>query len=142
MKKVIIINGPNLNLIGKREKEFYGDKDYDFLVKELEKKTKELKIEIKVFQSNSEGEIVDLIHKHLEWADGIIINPAGYTTTSVAILDALKAFKGKVIEVHISQIFKREKWRHKSIIAKRADGFICGLGIEGYLLALEYLQKI
>lgn len=142
MKKILVINGPNLNLLGKREKSIYGDKDYNFLVEKLEQKAKELNMEIKIFQSNSEGEIVDLIHKHFEWAEGIIINPAGYTTTSVAILDALKVFDGKVIEVHISQIFKREEWRHKSLIAKRADGFICGLGIEGYLSALEYLQKI
>jgi 3-dehydroquinate dehydratase-2 len=142
MKKILVINGPNLNLLGKREKNIYGDKDYNFLVKSLKEKAKELGVEIKIFQSNSEGEIVDLIHEHLEWADGIIINPAGYTTTSVAILDALKTFEGKVIEVHISQIFKREEWRGKSLIAKRADGFICGLGIEGYLSALEYLQKI
>lgn len=142
MKRILIINGPNLNLLGKREVEIYGKKDYKYLVDEILKKAKELSLEVKIFQSNSEGEIIDFIHNNMEWAEGIIINPAGYTTTSIAILDALKSFKGTVIEVHISQIFKREEFRWHLLTAKAAHGLICGLGIEGYLLAMEYLKQV
>jgi len=142
MKRVLIINGPNLNLLGKREVEIYGEKDYQCLVEEISKRALELNMEVKIFQSNSEGEIINFIHKNMDWAEGIIINPAGYSTTSVAILDALRSFKGIVVEVHITQIFRREEFRKHLLTARSAHGLICGLGIEGYLLAMEYLKQL
>ena len=142
MSKIIIINGPNLNLLGEREQSQYGKEDYKFLVEICKKKSEELKIELEIKQSNLEGEIVDLIQKAKTEMDGIIINAGGYTHTSVAIRDALNIFKKPIIELHISNIYKREEFRHKSLISGVATGGIFGLGTNGYILAINAMQEL
>ena len=141
-KKILIINGPNLNLLGEREKSKYGDDNLETVKKKCESHSKSIKIEIKFEQSNIEGEIVTMIQKAKGVFDGIIINAAGYTHTSVSILDSLLAVKLPVIEVHITNIYSREEFRNKSLISKAANGIICGLGINGYILALDAIKKI
>ena len=136
MSKIIIINGPNLNLLGQREQSQYGSKDYNYLTKICYEKAKELK------QSNVEGEIVNLIQNSVGNYDGIIINAAAYSHTSVAIRDALDVFKKPKIEVHISNIYKREEFRHKSMISGVVTGIICGLGINGYILAINSMHEL
>ena len=142
MSKILIINGPNLNLIGEREQSQYGSKDYEFLVEICEKKSKELNLTLEMKQSNVEGEIVDIIQSARNEFDGIIINAGGYSHTSVAIRDALDIFKGKKIELHISNIYKREEFRHKSVISGVVTGIICGLGINGYILAINSMHEM
>ena len=142
MTKILIINGPNLNLIGEREQSQYGSKDYKYLEEICKKKSKDLNLTLEMKQSNVEGEIVDIIQSARKEFDGIIINAGGYSHTSVAIRDALDVFKGKIIELHISNIYKREEFRHKSLISDIATGGIFGLGTEGYILAIISLQKI
>ena len=142
MKKILIINGPNLNLLGTREPEIYGRLTLNDIDTQLKNKAEQLKIEIECFQSNCEGEIVDKIGLAKNKFDAIIINPAAYTHTSVAIRDALTSVSIATIEVHISNIYSREEFRHKSFIAPVCVGQISGLGIDGYLLALEYFSKI
>ena len=142
MSKILIINGPNLNLLGEREQSQYGKEDYNYLLEACKKRSKELKIEIDIKQSNLEGEIVDLIQEARNKKDGIIINAGGYTHTSVAIRDALNIFKKPIIELHISNIYKREEFRHKSLISDIATGGIFGLGAEGYILAIISMQKL
>ena len=141
MKKIIILNGPNLNLLGEREKNQYGN----FTYKDVEKNCKEYadqnKIKLSLFQSNIEGELVDQIQNSREIYDGLIINAGGYTHTSVAIHDALKIIKIPIIELHISNIYNREEFRHKSLISKVAKGVICGFGIEGYTMSLAAMCK-
>ena len=137
MFKLIIINGPNLNLLGEREQTQYGSKDYKHLKEICLNRAKDLNIEIEIKQSNIEGEIVNIIQDARKIYDGIIINAAGYSHTSVAIRDALSIFKKPIIELHISNIYKREEFRHKSLISNVATGIICGLGTEGYTLALK-----
>ena len=139
--KIIIINGPNLNLLGEREQSQYGSETFDKLKEKCLKKTTELKIEAEFFQSNIEGEIVTKIQDSRKKFDGIIINAAGFTHTSVAIRDALDIFKKPIIELHISNIYKREQFRHKSLISEVVDGGIFGLGTEGYILAIISMQK-
>ena len=141
MKKILIINGPNLNLLGTREPEIYGKTTLKDIETELKNKAEKLNVEIECFQSNHEGEIVDKIHSAKNIFDSIIINPAAYTHTSVAIRDAFVAVDIPVIEVHISNVYSREEFRHNSLIAPVAIGQIAGLGIQGYLLALEYFSK-
>ena len=140
--KIIIINGPNLNLLGEREQSQYGSETFDKLKEKCLKKTTELKIEAEFFQSNIEGEIVTKIQDSRKNFDGIIINAAGFTHTSVAIRDALDIFKKPIIEIHISNIYKREQFRHKSLISEVVSGGIFGLGTEGYILAIISLDKI
>ena len=140
--KIIIINGPNLNLLGEREQSQYGSITFDKLKENCQKKSKELDLELKFVQSNIEGEIVNLIQEARSKYDGIIINAAGFTHTSVAIRDALNIFKKPIIELHISNIYKREEFRHKSLISDIATGGIFGLGSNGYILAIISLQKI
>ena len=140
--KIIIINGPNLNLLGEREQSQYGSITFDDLKKKCIKKTKELKIDAEFFQSNVEGEIVSKIQDARNNFDGMIINAAGYTHTSVAIRDALDVFKKPIIELHISNIYKREEFRHKSLISNIVTGGIFGLGSEGYILAIISLEKM
>ena len=140
--KIVIINGPNLNLLGEREQSQYGSETFDKLKEKCLKKTTELKIEAEFFQSNIEGEIVTKIQDSRKNFDGMIINAAGFTHTSVAIRDALDIFKKPIIELHISNIYKREKFRHKSLISDIATGGIFGLGSEGYILAIISIQKI
>ena len=140
--KIIIINGPNLNLLGEREQSQYGSFTFDELKEKCLKKATELKINAEFFQSNIEGEIISKIQEARKDFDGIIINAAGFTHTSVAIRDALDVFKKPIIEVHISNIFKREEFRHKSLISDVVSGGIFGLGLEGYILAIISIEKM
>ena len=140
--KIIIINGPNLNLLGEREQSQYGSDTFKELKEKCLAKSKEIGLEINFMQSNLEGEIVNTIQEARKEYDGIIINAAGFTHTSVAIRDALSVFKKPIIELHISNIFKREEFRHKSLISDIATGGIFGLGTEGYILAIISLQNI
>ena len=141
MKKVLIINGPNLNLLGTREPEIYGKTTLKDIETELKNKAEKLNVEIECFQSNHEGEIVDKICGAKGKFDAVIINPAAYTHTSVAIRDAFAAVDIPAIEVHISNVYSREEFSHNSLIAPVVVGQIAGLGIQGYLLALEYFSK-
>ena len=140
--KIIIINGPNLNLLGEREQSQYGTVTFDGLKEKCLKKATELKIDAVFFQSNIEGEIVSKIQEARKNFDGMIINAAGFTHTSVAIRDALDIFKKPIIELHISNIYKREEFRQKSLISDVVTGGIFGLGSEGYILAIISLEKI
>ena len=140
--KIIIINGPNINLLGEREQSQYGSVTFDELKENCLKKSKELNLELEFIQSNIEGELVNIIQNSRKKFDGIIINAAAFTHTSVAIRDALELFKKPIIEMHISNIYKREEFRHKSLISGVATGGMFGLGTEGYILAIISLQKL
>ena len=140
--KIIIINGPNLNLLGEREQSQYGSITFNELKEKCINKSKELGIIVEFAQSNVEGELVNIIQESLKKFDGIIINAAAFTHTSVAIRDALSVFKKPIIELHISNIYKREEFRHKSLISDIATGGIFGLGDNGYILAIIAMQKI
>ena len=142
MSKILIINGPNLNLIGEREQSQYGSKDYKYLEEICKKESIDLNLTLEMKQSNVEGEIVDIIQSARNEFDGIIINAGGYSHTSVAIRDALDVFKGKIIELHISNIYKREEFRQKSLISDVVNGGIFGLGSEGYILAIIAMHKL
>ena len=142
IKKILIINGPNLNLLGEREESKYGKTTLGELKKNCESHAKSIGLQIKFEQSNIEGEIVTMIQKAKGTFNGIIINAAGYTHTSVAILDALLAIKLPTIEVHITNIYNREEFRNKSLISKAANGIICGFGINGYIMALDSMKKV
>ena len=141
MSKIIILNGPNLNLLGEREKDQYGNT----ALKDIEKNCADYaiknKIQLTFFQSNIEGELIDKIQKSRNDQDGLIINAGGYTHTSVAIHDALKILNIPIIELHISNIYNREEFRNKSLISKVAKGIICGLGADGYIISLEAMNK-
>ncbi len=141
MKKIIyILNGPNLNLLGEREPEIYGSESIDDIKKLAEQFAKSKNTEIIFKQTNHEGELIEMIHDARK-SDGLIINPAGYTHTSVAIYDALLSLDIPIIEVHISNIYKREKFRHSSYVSMAADSVISGFGIDGYIFALENMLK-
>ena len=140
--KIIIINGPNLNLLGEREQSQYGSTTFGQLKNNCLKKADEIGIELEFEQSNIEGELVTLIQDARKKYDGMIINAAGFTHTSVAIRDALDLFKKPIIELHITNIYKREEFRHKSLISDIATGGIFGLGAEGYILAIISIEKI
>ena len=140
--KIIIINGPNLNLLGEREQSQYGSITYEDLKQNCISKSKELGLNLEFAQSNVEGEIVNLIQDSIKKFDGIIINAAAFTHTSIAIRDALSVFKNPVIEIHISNIYKREEFRHKSLISDIVTGGIFGLGSNGYILAIISMQKL
>ena len=141
MNKIIILNGPNLNLLGEREKNQYGS----FTLKDIEKNCEDFaarnNIDLSLFQSNLEGELVEKIQKSRNEQNGLIINAGGYTHTSVAIHDALKILKMPIIELHISNIYNREEFRHKSLISKLAKGIICGFGANGYIMALKAMNE-
>jgi 3-dehydroquinate dehydratase-2 len=139
---ILFLNGPNLNLLGQREQSQYGSITYEELKKKCEEKCDELNIKIEFIQSNVEGEIVSIIQSANEKFDGIIINAAAFTHTSVAIRDALEIYKKKKIEVHISNIYKREEFRQKSLISDVVNGGIFGLGSEGYILAIIAMHKL
>ena len=139
---IIIINGPNLNLLGEREQSQYGSITFDKLRENCLNKAKELNMNLEFSQSNIEGEIVTTIQESKSQFDGIIINAAGFTHTSVAIRDALDVYKKPIIELHISNIYKREEFRHKSLISDIATGGIFGLGDNGYILAIISMQNI
>jgi len=143
VKKILVINGPNLNLLGIREKDIYGSTNYNKLLEIILKKANELNLNTLFFQSNHEGEIIDRIHKALdENIDGIIINPGAYTHYSYAIHDAIKAVNIPTIEVHISNIYAREEFRKRSVIAPACVGQISGFGIKSYIIALYALKEI
>lgn len=142
MKKVLIINGPNLNLLHLRNKSVYGASSLDKISADCQEVAKQIGIEIGFVQSNHEGEIIEAIQNAIDEYSGIIINSAGYTHTSVAIRDALEIFKGPKIELHISNIFKREDFRHKSLISPVVDGVISGLGANGYSIALLAINNM
>ena len=140
--KIIIINGPNLNLLGEREQSQYGSTTFDQLKENCLKESNKIGVELEFAQSNIEGELVNLIQNARKKYDGMIINAAGFTHTSVAIRDALDLFKKPIIELHISNIYRREEVRHKSLISDIATGGIFGLGVDGYILAIISIEKI
>ena len=140
--KIIIINGPNLNLLGEREQSQYGSTTFDQLKENCLKEANKIGIELEFAQSNIEGELVNLIQDARKKFDGMIINAAGFTHTSVAIRDALDLFKKPIIELHISNIYKREEFRHKSLISSIVTGGIFGLSTDGYILAIIAMQKL
>ena len=140
--KIIIINGPNLNLLGEREQSQYGSVTFEELKEKCLKKSKEIGLEVNFTQSNLEGEIVNTIQEARKSYTGMIINAAGFTHTSVAIRDALSLFKKPIIELHISNIYKREVFRQKSLISDVVNGIICGFGINGYILAINAMHEL
>ncbi len=140
--RILIINGPNLNLLGEREQSQYGSVSFDQLKEKCLNKSKELNISLDFIQSNIEGEIVTIIQDARKKYDGMIINAAGFTHTSVSIRDALDIFKKPIIELHISNIYKREEFRHKSMISGVVTGVICGLGANGYILAINAMHEL
>ncbi len=142
MPTVYILNGPNLNLLGQRQPEIYGSTTLADIEAECRALAGELGVEIGFFQSNHEGTIIDMIHEARQNAQAIIINPAAFTHSSVAILDALNTFDGPVIEVHISNVHKRESFRHHSFVSLRANGVMAGFGTHGYALALRHAAKL
>ena len=139
--KILVMNGPNINMLGIREKNIYGDQSYEALLEYIRKAADELGVEVSFYQSNHEGDLVDEIQKAYKVVDGIVINPAAYTHTSVAIADALKAVSIPYVEVHISDVSKREDFRQISYIRKAAKATIAGYGFEGYKMALEKLLE-
>ena len=142
MKKIIILNGPNLNLLGEREKDQYGNVTLKDIENECQEYAKKNKILLSFFQTNIEGELVNQIQDSRKDQDGLIINAGGYTHTSVAIHDALKVLKIPIIELHISNVYNREDFRHKSLISKVANGIICGFGAGGYLMSLQAITRL
>jgi 3-dehydroquinate dehydratase-2 len=142
MDKIIILNGPNLKLLGVREKEKYGELTLEYIEKNCKEFANKNDIDLSLFQSNIEGEIVEIIQKSRNEQHGLIINAGGYTHTSVAIHDSLKILKMPIIELHITNIYNREEFRHKSLISNIAKGIICGFGSDGYIMALQSMKKI
>ncbi len=142
MNNILIINGPNINLLGEREQSQYGAITFDNLKKMCLKKSKDLGVKIEFLQTNIEGEIVTIIQDARKKYDGIIINAAGFTHTSVSIRDALAIYKKPKIELHISNIYEREEFRQKSLISGVVNGIICGLGTNGYILAINAMQEL
>jgi len=140
MKKILIINGPNLNLLGIREKSIYGDQSFQVFFDTLTADFED-QVALSYFQSNIEGEIIDKIHEVGFEIDGIVINAGAYTHTSVAIGDAIAAITSPVVEVHISNVYQREEFRHQSFLAKNCKGVICGFGMESYRLGVLALLK-
>ena len=141
-RQILVLNGPNLNLLGQRQPEVYGHETLADVERACTALADELGVAVEFRQSNHEGQLIDWIHAARGAAAGIVINPAAYTHTSVALLDALSAFDGPVIEVHISNVHKREDFRHHSFVSLRADGVIAGCGTEGYLLALRRVASL
>ncbi len=139
---IIIINGPNINLLGDRDKSLYGGETYENLQNRCKSEAKKIKVNIDFYQSNIEGEIVTKIQESIKKYDGLIINAAAFTHTSVAIRDALSLFKKPSIELHISNIYKREEFRQKSLISNVVSGIICGLGTTGYILAINSIYEM
>tara|TARA_B110000116_G_C16622676_1_gene484494 strand:+ start:273 stop:704 length:432 start_codon:yes stop_codon:yes gene_type:complete len=142
MKKIIIINGPNLNLLGNREDDIYGNTSLEDIKIKCEKKSKELNLYLFFCQSNNEGDLINYIHSAQNDFDGIIINPAAFTHTSIALLDALRAIDKPKIEIHLSNIYNREDYRKKSITSEGVNGLICGFGSQSYILAMEAINKL
>ncbi len=140
-RRLVVANGPNLNLLGKREPHIYGTRTHADLVKTVRAKARELGVAVSVFQSNDEGEIIDFLHKEAPGALGIVINPAALSHYSLALYDCLQAMNVPTVEVHLSNIHAREEFRSKSVTARAARGVITGLGFAGYGMAMEYLAK-
>lgn len=140
MKKIVVVHGPNLNLLGKREPHIYGERSLDDLNRAVRDKASKLGVDVSVFQSNREGEIIDFLQKEAPGSAGIVINPGAFSHYSLAIYDCLQALAVPVVEVHLSNIHAREEFRSKSVTARAARGVITGLGFAGYELALEYLS--
>ncbi len=138
--RILVINGPNLNLLGLREPEIYGSATYEDLVNYIDTAAARLDIIVECFQSNHEGAIIDKIHEAYRRKDGIVINPGGYAHTSIALMDAISSITLPTVEVHISDIMSREEFRHFSYVSKACVKSICGQGIAGYVQALEYLK--
>lgn len=141
-KLVYILNGPNLNLLGRREPEIYGADTLDDVAARCAEVANSLGLQVRLLQSNHEGQLIDWIHEARDTAAGIIINPGAYTHTSIAILDALNACDGPVIELHISQVHRREAFRHHSYVSHRADAVMAGLGVHGYELAVRHMGNL
>ncbi len=141
-KKIVIINGPNLNLLGKREDEIYGKATLEDIKKQCEEIGEKIDLKVDFFQSNNEGEIINKIQDVDTKYDGLIINPAAFTHSSIAILDALRAIKKPKIEIHLSNIYSREEYRKKSITSEGVDGLICGFGQNSYILGIEAINKL
>ena len=141
MGKIFILHGPNLNLLGKREPDVYGKDTLDVIDKRLLDFGTDLGVEIRTRQSNSEGELINLLHDSVNWADGVVFNPGGYTHTSVALRDAISAIGIPVVEVHLSNIFSREEFRHKSLISPVCFGTITGFGFRSYILGILALSE-
>ncbi|MBL6637893.1 MAG: type II 3-dehydroquinate dehydratase [Planktomarina sp.] len=139
---ITILNGPNLNLLGQRQPEIYGHYTLEDVAKSCAEVATQFGLRCELMQSNHEGALIDMIHKARETSAGIIINPAAFTHTSVALLDALHTFEGPVLEVHISNVHKRESFRHASYVSLRADGVIAGFGVQGYSLAMQRMAHI
>ena len=142
MMQVSLIHGPNLNLLGSREPQLYGRDSYDEINRKIKSRAQQMDVEVRIFQSNHEGEIIDAIHDARNWADGIVINPGAYTHYSYAIRDAITAVRLPTIEVHLTNIHAREEFRHHSVIGPVATGQIIGMGTLGYVLGLEALKEI
>jgi 3-dehydroquinate dehydratase-2 len=142
MIKICLIHGPNLNLLGIREPDVYGQDSFDDINKKIKERARSLEVEVRIFQSNAEGEIVDAIQESLKWADAIIINPGAYSHYSYAIRDAISAVRLPTIEVHITNIHSREEWRTKSVIAPVINGQIVGFGTNSYLLAIQAAKTL
>ena len=142
MRKIIIINGPNLNLLGNRERDIYGDISLQDIEKKTKEKCKEMDMDLFFCQSNNEGELINFIQSAEEKFDGLIINPAAFTHTSVALLDALRAISKPKIEIHLSNIYNREDYRKKSITSEGVNGLICGFGSLSYILAIEAMNNL
>ena len=142
MKSIIIINGPNLNLLGTREENIYGNDSLDYIKKQTIEKSKLLNLECFFCQSNSEGDLINYIQSAEKKYAGLIINPAAFTHTSIALLDALRAISKPKIEIHLSNIYTREDYRKKSITSEGVDGLICGFGSLSYILAVEAISKL
>lgn len=139
--KIMVLNGPNINFLGIREKEVYGSQNYEEMCQYIKKNIKK-EIKLEIYQSNIEGELINLIQKaYFDKFDGIVINPGAYTHTSIALYDAIKSVNIPTVEVHISNVHKREDFRHKSFTAAACIGQICGLGSDGYILAIEFLYN-
>ena len=141
-KKILIVNGPNLNLLGQREDNIYGKETLENIKTACQNKSKLIDIDIDFFQSNNEGEIINKLHEVEKFYDGLIINPAAYTHSSIAILDSLRAISKPKIEVHLSNIYSREEYRKKSITSEGVNGLICGFGSNSYILAIEAISKL
>ena len=142
MKKILIINGPNLNLLGKREEDIYGTTDFNIILEELKNVVSKSDAELEYFQSNHEGKIIDKMHQAIGNIDYIILNPGALTHYSYSLHDAIKAVKIPTIEVHISNIYTREDWRSKSVISPAAVGVISGFGLKGYVIAMDFILNI
>jgi len=139
LKRIVVANGPNLNLLGKREPHIYGKRSYADLVKTLRAKARKLGVEVSVFQSNHEGELIDFLQKEAPGSMGIVINPGAFSHYSLALFDCLQSLAVPTVEVHISNIHAREEFRSRSVTGRAATGVITGLGFDGYLLAMEFL---